>query len=246
MVQKILSANNRDEVTSISDTVDSMQVAEIIEDEYNYMLTQRDIPSHYGLIQVEGLSDINKPNYLKLPEGVDNVHCLKYNVIDTGETNPQWREVYYLNPETFMQRINARNLDNDDVIEVTDFNGVPVKIETDKHPEFWTSFDDTYIVCDSIKLSVNATLIPSKTQCLGQSKPIFSMIDDYIPDIPDALFTVLYNESKATASEVLKQVEDSRAQRKSRTAIGRWQHQKSVISSNPYDNLPNFGRKIRK
>lgn len=243
MTQKILSSLNRDEVSSITDTVDSMQVVEIIEDEFNYMLSSRDIPTHYGLIQVQALSDLTKPNYYKLPDNVDNLYNLKYNAVDLNETNPQWKDIEHVHPSVFMERTNYRNLDNSDVIQVVDFGGVPLKIETDKHPDFYTSFDDTYIIMDSYKTEVGATLTAQKTQAFGQVRPTFLMTDDYIPQIEDALFTVLYNEAKATASMVLKQTQDSRAERKSRTAIGRWQHQKTQFKPDPLDNLPNYGRR---
>jgi hypothetical protein len=79
IVQNILSAMDSDEVNSISDTIESLQVAEEVKATYYDILAGLDEPHRQGSFQLLGLGDTTKPNYLKLPDTVRDVTEVYYN-----------------------------------------------------------------------------------------------------------------------------------------------------------------------
>ena len=67
MVQNIASALETDEVNSISDTTESLQIAEVIRETFDELFTNTDVPEHMGLVALESVSDLDSPNYLRIP-----------------------------------------------------------------------------------------------------------------------------------------------------------------------------------
>ena len=92
LTQDILSAMEDDEVNSIGDTVSAMGVAQVIQNVYDELITQLDIPGSDYLTGLESLSDVARPNYLKMPENLKKIHWIKYNNAD----------VEYLTPKSFV------------------------------------------------------------------------------------------------------------------------------------------------
>lgn len=86
--QTILSSINGDEVNSISDTTESMQVAEILKTCYFNMISRTALPSHKQLIQLDPSIDIAAPVLMYVPAGIGKIEWLKYfNSSTTPETN---------------------------------------------------------------------------------------------------------------------------------------------------------------
>jgi len=243
IVQKILSDMDRDEINSLSDTLESVQIASIVEDVFNQMILNNVIPEREDVIQVEAVSDTTRPNYLKLPQSVDRMKALRYNKIRAGETRVQYDDIDFMTPSEFLDRVLARNTDLTEVIQVVDSSGVILPILNNAPPSFWTSFDDEFIVTDSYDSDVDLTLQSSKTLAIGTRVPTFEAgNDDYIPDIDEHLFPLLIAEAKSTAFVVLKQQANAKIEQQSRK-------QKVSIQSNKHrmrdftNDTPNFGRK---
>ena len=78
MVQSILSSMGSDEVNSIGDTTESLQVADIIKQTYMNMLGRYDLPSHNQLFQLQASGDPASPVLMQFPAGVTRVEWLKY------------------------------------------------------------------------------------------------------------------------------------------------------------------------
>ena len=78
LTQNILSALNSDAVNSISDTVESQQVAECIKTTYMNMLGRYELPEHVKLINLEAAADITKPTLMYRPEGITRIEWIKY------------------------------------------------------------------------------------------------------------------------------------------------------------------------
>lgn len=78
MDQEILSAMSSDEVNSISDTTESLQVANIIKRKYYDIASRGDLPEHNQLFQLNpSLSNI-EPTLMFIPEGIGRVEWVKY------------------------------------------------------------------------------------------------------------------------------------------------------------------------
>jgi len=78
MTQNILSALDSDEVNSISDTVESMQVARIIQNKYYDLTTRGDLPEQQILLQLEASGDATKPVLMLVPATTSKIEWIKY------------------------------------------------------------------------------------------------------------------------------------------------------------------------
>jgi hypothetical protein len=124
-------------------------------------------------------------------------------------------EVKYLYPDQFLRVTATRNL-SDNTENITDFSGSNIIVFNDRAPQYWTSFDDEYIVCDSYNKDIEDTLRSSKTQVLAFMEPTWVHLDNAVPDLPSQAFSLLLEESKATAMIKLKQIVDQKAEQKSK------------------------------
>jgi hypothetical protein len=124
-------------------------------------------------------------------------------------------EVKYLYPDQFLRITSTRN-NSDNTLNITDFSGSNIIIFTDRAPQYWTSFDDNYIVCDSFNEAIETTLQSSKTQVLAYMEPSWVHLDDAVPDLPSQAFSLLLEEAKSTAMIKLKQIVDQKAEQKSK------------------------------
>lgn len=84
MVQNILSAMSSDEVNSIGDTVESMQVAQIIQNKYYDIVARGDLELDEQLFQLVPSDSLLTPTLMYLPVGVSRISWLQYY-----DTNPE-------------------------------------------------------------------------------------------------------------------------------------------------------------
>lgn len=87
LTQSVLSSLSSDEVNSIGDTTESMQVAEIVRQKYFDIINRVDLPDHEQLVQLEASADSDSPVLMFVPEGIANLSWLKYynsNVLDNA------------------------------------------------------------------------------------------------------------------------------------------------------------------
>lgn len=242
MVQTILSSLDSDEVNSIDDTIEATQVALIIKNCYLNMASNRNWSQQKRLIQFEHSGTTDRPTHIKAPEGLKELHSFRYNV--STDNGTEYREVKYREPDDFL-RINAhRNEASDNTRVITDFGGTPLIVITNRGPLYWTTFDDQYIVCDAYDKTVDDALKASKTQLHATMFPTFSMVDDYVPEMPVEAFQALISEAKSVAFVELKQVANEKAESEARRqqswlARKEWQLKGGV-------RFPNYGRKSAK
>ena len=216
MVQDILNDLDSDEVNSISDTTEALQVAQIVKTTYYEVLAGREWPHLKEMLPLDAVGDLTRKTSLKLPETVTELIWLNYNKIKTGETKIRWDEVKYLYPDEFMLKLNGRDSDATNTETMTNPNGVTYVIRNDKAPSTWTSFDDEYIVFDSYDSAVDTTVQSSKSQAYAYKTPAWTVSDAFIPDLPGEAFSLLLSEAKSVASLKLNQVADEKAEQQSK------------------------------
>lgn len=232
LTQDILGAMEDDEVNSIGDTVSSLSVAQVIQNVYDEMVVQLDLPHNDALMTLESLSDVDRPNYLHMPESLKKIHWIKYNN----------KRVDYLTPEDFVEW----SLKLTDGIEVEDFNGVVLKISNNRDPRFWTTFDDEYIVMDAFDLDIGSTLLSSKSMAWVNKLPHLPLNDDSIPDLPEHLFPTLKATAKARCFVNFKQTSNNAEERAARQGMSRWMNDQFRDNRRPpYNRTPNYGRPRR-
>ena len=108
-------------------------------------------------------------------------------------------------------------------------------------PTYFTSLDDSYIVCDSFDSAVDSSLQASKSSGHGRRTVSFALANDTVADLPPQMFTYLLNEAKSTAFITMKQTANSKAEQHSITQRRRmgqdaWKIKKGIT-------YPNYGRK---
>ena len=205
MVQKILSSMDSDDVNSIADTEEALQVVDIIEDTYNHMMVELDPASLHKTCQMDNLGDVTQPTSLKIPDDVSDIGTLKYEITETGATNRDFRDLKYLHPQAFVDKLLIRSSGNPEVEEILTEDNTPLFIFNDRFPTWWTSFDDETIVADAYDNTESTTLLGSKTLALCTVLPPFTKSDKFIADMPDKMFPLFLAESRRACHLYLKQ-----------------------------------------
>lgn len=206
MVQKILSSMDSDDVNSVSDTEEALQICDVIEDTYFHILSQKDWGFLKQTCTLDSLSDSTRPNYLRVPDAISQIEDLKYNITKAADTNESVKTLKYREPQEFVDMTLARNTGDADTQKVLTLNNTPIFIYNDRDPVFWTSFDDEHIVTDAFDSAEEATLIGSKALVHCMKIPTFDKnTDTFIPDLTDELFPVLLAESKRASHLYHKQ-----------------------------------------
>ena len=241
IVQSVLNDMDSDEVNSINDTLESLQVAQIAKDTFYSLLVKRDWPHLKQMYLLDSVSDTSRPNYLKLPVNAYELGVMKYNKRKTTDTRDKYLDVVYMHPDSFLSKQSELNESNTNVTQVTDDTGVKFNIYNDRAAEYWTSFDDEYILFDAYDSVVESTLQGSKTQCTGSIEPGWSPVDTFVPDLPIEAFPLLLEETKSAAFLALKQVANEKAEQRSQSHKRRlsrksWRAKGGV-------RYPNYGRK---
>lgn len=237
----ILSDMSGDYVSSITDTEEAEQVAQIIKSTYQSMLSNRNWPHTARVLRLTAYTDNTKPTHMRIEDNLKELISVYYNKSVQGSTQLLYRPVRYLEPDDFLRHINGRNSDNTDTNIILDDSGIQLLILNNKQPDFFTSFNDKDMVFDSWDSDVDSTLQASKTQARGYIIPAFEMEDDFVPDLPEEAFSALIEEAKSRAMFRLKQTQDIKAEQES-VRQQRWLSRKAWRINNK-DIFPyNFGR----
>lgn len=244
IVQDIMNDMDSDRVSSISDTEESEQIAQIVKTTYFEMIGRRDWKHLFKLSSFNSVGDNTKPTHLNTPENLARLEWFKYNRKKLGETRNRYEDITYLEPLEFIQKTNSRNLDADNVEEIVDFDGARFQVFNDKQPEYYTSFDDRFIVLDSYRFDVETTVQGLNSQVYMYTIPSWTADDLFIPDLPLETFPALLAEAKSVASFKLADAADSKAEQQSvrqqkRLSVNGWAVKGGI-------NYPNYGRIISK
>lgn len=244
MVQDILSEMDSDDVGSIRDTPEAMQVANILKNVFYAQIATRNWPHLKKLIHLEHSGNPDKPTHLKTPENIKELEFFKYDGSKEPNLKNAYNEVKYKYPDEFLRLVSHRAPNTSTVEEVEDFSGTKLFIINNKAPTFWTSFDDNYIVCDSYDREVDDALKSIKTQAFVVTTPKWIMMDDAVPDLPAEAFPGLLEEAKSRAFYVLKQMANEKAEQES-VRQQRWLSRKSWKNHGGI-RTPNYGRRSAK
>lgn len=241
IVQDILNEMDSDIVNSITDTVESEQVAQIVKTCYFEIITKRNWPHLRKLFQLDHVGVITKPNYLRLPSLIKEMEYFKYESQKQETDAIDLKAIIYKYPDEFLNIVSRRDSKDSTVETVLDFSGTKLLIKNNTAPTYWTSFDDEYVVTDSYNKSVDDTLKSSKSQCFGFILPTWTHTDTFIPDLPAEAFPALLAESKSTAFVAVKQMVNQKVEQKANRQQ-RWLSRKSWSAEGGV-RYPDYGRK---
>lgn len=227
MTQSILSALDSDPVDSIDETVEAVQVADLVKEAYFDLMSQRDWPFLFQLGNLTGLGDTSNPTKMFIPANYNKIKWVKYNK----------KEIEYITPEEFKHLIDSRTVEAGKV----DANGYVLNAD----PLYWTSYDDVYITFDGYLSTTESSLQGSKTAIYGTVAPSWTHVDSFTPSIPEKFFPTLLAEAKSQAFVNLKQQNNAREERKAQRGrvIMRneaWRNENGEIK---YNTKVNYGRR---
>lgn len=247
MTQNILSAMSSDEVNSISDTTESLQVAECIKTSYFNMMGRTGFTKHDGIFQLDPPLTITQPVLMYKPEHVSKIEWVKYldNTSALTQT-PFYNYVTILPLRQFIETVGTFNT-FESFVDPWNFtlNGETFKLAyyTDRNPSYCAIVENYYVLFDAYDQAVDDTLQASKTMCFGSISPQWSMTNDFIPDLDENQFPLLHNEAKALAFFELKQTIHPKAEQEVKRQWSSSQKNKSTVDKpSDFDSLPSFGR----
>tara|TARA_R110000772_G_scaffold64511_3_gene144277 strand:- start:231 stop:1046 length:816 start_codon:yes stop_codon:yes gene_type:complete len=244
IVQDILNDADSDQVNSINDTVESLQVAQIVKTSYFEMIANRNWPHLRRTVRLVDVLDTTRPTHLRLPEGTKELLLFNYNKRKEDDlTRDRYQSVQYQEPEVFLDRSNRRNSTESNVGTAEDFGGVNFHYRNDIPASYYTSFDDDYVVLDAYDGDIETTLHADQTQCVIYFDPVWVHDDSALPDLPSEAFPALLEEAKSTAFVVLKQEANVKSEQKARRQQ-RWLSRKARKISGGV-KYPDYGRKRR-
>lgn len=243
IVSDILSDMDSDPVSSIFDTVESTQVAEIVKTTYFNIIDGKDWPNLYQMFRLTETS-ASTPTHMTLSNTVMDLQYIKYNIRSAVDTKDRYQEITFLEPREFMHIVDERNSAATNVTQVTDASNIKINVFKDRAPIYYTSFNETVIIFDAYDADVETFLKTAKNQVYGKIYPTVSQTDTFYFDLPTDSFSLLLNEAKSTCFITLKQQQNPKAEQHSmeqrrRMSQEKWKIRKGI-------RYPNYGRKSTK
>lgn len=263
-VQNILSSLGSDEVNSVSDTTESLQVLTILKTTYFNMVGRLHLPEHGQLIQLDPSLDVTMPVLMYVPAQVTHIQWLKYfndvpvdsplnpafqhdlNVDITSDGNstvapPGYNYITILPIREFIDMTNSFNPSNSNVLSFTftdSNNSFPGNYtfyyKNNKSPQFCTIIGDYYVIFDGYDATTDSTLQSSKTMGYGEIAPTWTDSDSFIPNIDDEQVPLLLNEAKSLAYFELKQSVHTKAEQEAKRQWSSVQRDKATINRPTY------------
>ena len=241
--QNILSGLSSDEVNSISDTVESLQVAEIVKTSFFNIIARAGLPEQKKMFQLDASDSAIQPTLMFIPEGIRSMEWMKYFDADTPAN--MYKYVTILPIQQYSDYVNGYNVSDANV----DTLNLTVNSETflfnyknDVTPRYCAVLSNFYVIFDSFNNKLDSTLQSSKTQCYGRTSPVWLMEDSFIPEMEE-LVPLLLNEAKSLAYFELKQTPHVKAEQEAKRQWSSLQKDKSIDNKpSSFDQLPNYGR----
>ncbi len=219
LCQNILSSMDGDEINSISDTVESRQVVEVIKATYFNLVALAELPRDNDLFQLVASGTSAKPVTMTLPTNAQAVFWIKYDHQTLTDTAVNFQEVHPLPFPDFV--VMATNLDPTDTA-VTSYSYVngssswTLYCRNDVPPRYYTTANDGTILFDAYDSAVDSTLQASKTMVYGQLAMPWTESDTFTLPLDDKQFQRLLNEAKALAYAEIKQTAHAKAEKTAR------------------------------
>ncbi len=243
IVQTTLSAMGSDEVDSINETEESIQVAESVKDTYYEFIERlalaKKIDWLHGPLPVTPSGDVLSPTTAEFGSTVREVTYIGYNVAGVGE-DASYRELVYYPPDEFLRQHNKAGPNK---VAVSVGDALTVYVSNDRMPTSYTSFDDTNIICNAFDSSIESTLTDGRFNAMGYRIPTFVVADEEVPDLPPQLFPAFQAEVNIAAFAYFNQtssaVDAARSLRQMAQLNRRGQ---KIVNRHPYFTT-NYGRK---
>ena len=212
LTQDILNDIDGDEVNSIDDTIEATQIAQIVKSTYFAMMSNRNWPHLRKSIHLIPTTNLAQHTHMYVKDAIKELIFINYDARDDATTRSKWRELKWKEPDEFLQITNSYNELEDNVTVIHEDSGIDISIMTDKHPTFFTSFDDRTLIFNSYDSGRESNLESTYVQAMAYVMPRWTPTDDFVPDLPEEAFTALLEEAKSRTSIKLRQMPDQKAE----------------------------------
>jgi len=245
IVQSVLNAMDSDYVTSTTETEEAQQVAQIAEECYYEFLTRTDWDFVTDIRQLEASGSgtpTDTPTTLRIPDKMADIKRLQYNVTLSTDTRTKIRDIHYMEPDAFLRMLQARDSSASNVVAKSHITtGISLLLINDKMPEYWTSFDDEYVVMDSYYASDETYVVYTKSIVEGVYYPDWASTDGAYPELPTQAFPAFVAMVRAYSFIKLRQVQSPHDERDYRAGIARLKRLGS--KTNDQKAKPKYGRR---
>lgn len=227
-VQATLNVMDSDNVDDISDTLESLQIANHLENVYYELLERQDWSFLHQAINITAAADTSSPTKFSIDSSTRSIDWLRYNTATDGtEYDP--RNLRYIEPEEFVLRLSG-GIDSDSHTLVTVGSSIRFYVSNDRMPEFWTSFDDENIFMDAYDSDLESTLTTARIDGWGVVIPTFQVDNTHTPDIPEHMVQLLQSELNRQSFKHFKQQESTTDEQKARRQLAQQRRRESKVS----------------
>jgi len=242
VVQSALTSISGDDVNSINDTEEALQIARLARDLYYVFANTHEWPHLKKLRRLDSGGDVNRPSHLLIPEEVQEIEELRYESRGGVSEPLKYKELTYLYPDEFLNVVMSRDSTATAVDTITDFDNTPLLVYNNVPPTYWTSFDDEYVVCDAYDSALESSLQSSKTQAFVWEEPSFTLTDSHEMDLPAKEFPHFLAELKALVWSDVANTPNNKAEQAARR-LGNWSAVHRFRSKGGVRFPMNYGRK---
>ena len=209
MVQIILNDMDSEPVNQLSDTLEAEQVASVLAETFNDIVTTREIPEHRQLLKLTPASDSEYPTEFIYEDNVTRITNVWYDTqlnnvpLDSART---YKEIYWCEPLDFLRKIDSASTSGTAFKTVLErSSGTTLRIANNAFPSYYTSFDNKRIIMDAFHDTYDDTLQASKVRAYGVIHPIFNQFDpDHVVDLDPAYTQYLLKEATARCFDLFK------------------------------------------
>ena len=245
MVQDMLVSLDGTPVNSIADTEESASVASIIKQSYTDLVALWDLPENLAFYELEASGDPTKPTIMYRPAAARSLEWVKYDNKLPADVIVKFRPLTYIPLDNFLEMM-YNTIEGLNVVEFQHTVGtasVDLLCTNDKHPEYYTTFDDRTLLFDSYLATEDTTLMKNKTLAYGLTDKTFSMTDGFAFPLDTQQVSLLFNAAKNQAFIELKQAGNPVAAKRERDGLIQMERTKQAVKgTSALSRTPNYGR----
>lgn len=211
LVQRIGEAISSDEIDTLNETIEAVEITNILEDSFTEVMNRRDwefLRDRVLQMDVRAGGDTKLFN-LTIPLNVTKLQEVRY-IDDNGK----FPTLEYVTSLVFIERVQARDVSQANITAIDNDDGVALNIITDQPPTFYTSFDEENLSFDAHDATRGTGNLIADSVIIANIIPAVDFTDPTATlPIPERMETLVLNEAIATAGVRLRQVVDTRAER---------------------------------
>lgn len=224
LVQEVARAIGADEITTIDESVESVDITNVAVVALENMSTRREWEWRQHKVRQMTAAGAGKKTTLTLPADVDTVEQVKYRTDIAGSNKAEYTTLSFLPVPEFLELVGSRDLSATNVETLPQGTDLaPIYVYNDRAPKYFTQFDEGAIVCDAYDIAVDPTGLSA-----GRSMVVATVNIDtstarttpgWIAPIPTRFFPLWLALATASAALKLRQMQDVDAEREARRLL---------------------------